>query len=219
MPVYSCLLFDLDGVIADSRYAITRSINHALEVHELPTQPENELERYIGPPLLHSFSEILAGLDADPRLAKGCVAAYRDRYTDACRLETTVYPGVDRVVERLAEQLPLAVATSKPSLFADLILTELRLRDSFRAVVGPALDATSEPKRTTVARALDALGRPGTAAIVGDRHHDVAAGQANDIATIGVTWGFGSREELEAAGADLIVDTPAALLDQLGLAD
>jgi len=209
---YACLLFDLDGVIADSRFAITRSINHALVAHGLPAHPEPELERYIGPPLLESFAELLAAEGAAPLLADACVPAYRERYGEACLVETLLYPGVAPVVERLAGRLALAVATSKPIHFAEPILVELGLRESFRAVVGPALDAKTETKAETVARALAALGNPCPAALVGDRHHDVAAGRANAIATIGVTWGFGSRAELMGAGADVLLESPEALL-------
>jgi len=142
------------------------------------------------------------------------VAAYRQRYETACVVETLPYPGVGPVVEQLAAQLPLAVATSKPVHFAEPILEALGLRDAFRVVVGPSLTAMKESKSETVARALDALGCPGPAALVGDRRHDVAAGRANGIDTIGVTWGFGSRAELETAGADSVVETPAALLER-----
>lgn len=207
-----CLLFDLDGVIADSRYAIARSINHALSVHDLPEQPEPALLHYIGPPLLHAFRDLLGRLDADPALAHACVAAYRERYETACLVETLPYPGVDRAVETLAARMPLAVATSKPTHFAEPILAELGLRESFRGVFGPTLEAKDETKPATVARALAALGGPGRAAIVGDRRHDVEAARENGIGSIGVTWGFGSRDELTLAGADQVVDSPAELM-------
>jgi phosphoglycolate phosphatase len=210
------LLFDLDGVIADSRHAISRCINHALSAHGLPEQPESDLHACIGPPLLHAFRDLLVRLEADVALADACVTAYRERYATTCLVETLPYPGVGRVVEALAMRLPLAVATSKPTRFADPILAELGLRGSFRAVVGPGLEARSETKSETVARALDALGRPERAAIVGDRHHDVEAARANGIAAIGVTWGFGSRAELESAGADCLVDSPEELLSRIG---
>jgi phosphoglycolate phosphatase len=212
MARLACLLFDLDGVIADSRVAITRSINHALGAHGLPAQPEAALVGYIGPPLLNAFQDLLARLGADPGLAEPCVAAYRERYATACLVETLPYPGVSRVVERLSARMPLAVATSKPVAFAEPILAELGLRESFRAVVGPPLDPRSEPKARTVARALAALGHRGPAGIVGDREHDVAAGRANALVTIGVTWGFGSRRELVASGADHVLDHPDELL-------
>lgn len=212
MSTYACLLFDLDGVIADSRFAITRSMNHALVAHGLRARPECDLERYIGPPLREAFSEILVAEGADPALAAGCVTAYRERYGEACLVETLPYPGVDRVVERLAARLPLAVATSKPAHFAGPILVELGLRESFRAVVGPSLEAGAESKTETVARALAVMGDPRPVALVGDRRHDVVAGRANGIVTIGVTWGFGSRAELEGAGADVLLDSPEALL-------
>jgi phosphoglycolate phosphatase len=107
------------------------------------------------------------------------------------------------------------MGSSKPTHFAEPILVELGLRGSFRAVVGPELAAKTETKSATVARALEVAGRPVSAAIIGDRHHDVEAGRANGIASIGVTWGFGSREELEGAGADVVLDSPEALLEHV----
>ncbi len=215
MEPLDALLFDLDGVIADSRYAITRSMNHALRVHGIPEQPEEELVGLIGPPLLHAFEVVLGRIGADLRFAEGCVGAYRERYAEACLVETLPYPGVDRLVETLAGRMPLVVATSKPTHFAEPILEELGLRSSFRAVVGPELSARAETKSETVARAVETLGRPKRAAIIGDRHFDVNAGREHGLATIGVTWGFGSREELEEAGADHVFDTPEALLESL----
>jgi len=219
-PALACVLFDLDGVIADSRVAITRSINHALAREGLAPRPEAELAGCIGPPLVTAFRELLAVAGAEPARAEACVAAYRERYAEACLVETVVYAGVDRAVERLATRLPLAVATSKPTAYAEPILRELGLREAFRAVVGPSLDPAGEPKAATVGRALDALGHPGPAALVGDRRHDVEAGRAHGLWKVGVLWGFGSREELETAGADVLVAHPddlhAALSDEGG---
>jgi phosphoglycolate phosphatase len=204
----ACLLFDLDGVIADSRVAITRCMNHALAGHGLETRPEAELARHIGPPLVVAFRELLAAQEADPALAEACVALYRERYETACVVETMLYAGVDRAVERLAARRPLAVATSKPTHYAEPILRELGLREAFRAVVGPSLDPAGEPKSATVGRALAALDVPGPGVMVGDRRHDVEAARAHGLAAVGVTWGFGTREELETAGADRILDVP-----------
>ncbi len=206
------LLFDLDGVIADSRVAITRCLNHALLHHGFEERPEDELARHIGPPLLVAFQDLVAAQGGDPAIAEACVGTYRERYRWSCTEETLLYPAVGSAVGELAGRLPLAVATSKPEAFAAPILEALGLRDAFRVVVGPPLDPKAEPKSRTVARTLESLGVPGPSAIVGDRRHDVEAGRANGIATIGVTWGFGPRTELETAGADHIVETPAALV-------
>ena len=210
------LLFDLDGVLVDSRVPIARSMNFALARSGVPPFAETELHRYIGPPLREAFLALLARRGAAASLADRCVEAYRQRYRWASLEETVVVEGVAESVGRIGARYRLAVATSKPVDFARPILESLGLASSFECVVGPALDAKAEPKSATVRRALAELELPRSAgvplaAIVGDRHHDVEAGRANGLFTIGVTWGIGDREELRRAGADMLVDTPAQL--------
>jgi len=221
LPIQA-VLFDLDGVLVDSRAPIARSINHALTRHGLPSRPEESLHPWIGPPLHDTFVTLLAEASADVTLAASCVAAYRERYRAASLEETHAFPGVAGLVARLAERAALAVATSKPVEFAGAILHTLGLAASFRAVVGPPLDARAEPKAQTVERALARLGLPARtgapAVMVGDRRFDVEAGRAHGLRTVGVTWGIGSARELRDAGADDLVESPEeleALLDPL----
>jgi phosphoglycolate phosphatase len=129
--------------------------------------------------------------------------------------------GMAELLAALRPDVRRGVATSKPDTFAVPILETLGLRHLFGPVVGPSLDARGEPKRETVARALLALGAVGATssiAMVGDRRHDVVAGQAHGLVTVGVLWGIGDREELEEAGADHVVETPAELAQLLGAA-
>jgi phosphoglycolate phosphatase len=126
---------------------------------------------------------------------------------------------VAEVVAALARRRPLAVATAKPVEFAGPILERLGLAGLFRAVAGPPLAAPAgEPKARIVARALEALGLSdgAKAALVGDRHHDVEAGRALGLATVGVLWGSGSAQELSAAGAGFLARTPSDLLALFG---
>jgi phosphoglycolate phosphatase len=210
------LLFDLDGVLADSRVAIARSLNHAFAEVGVAPFPEAELHPWIGPPLHAAFEALLALRGADSRLADACVTHYRARYRTACVEETLPMAGMPEAVAALAARRPLAVATSKPVEFARPILETLGLAGAFRAVVGPSLAARSEPKTITVGRALEALRGERAAAIVGDRHHDVEAGRAHALFTVGVTWGIGSEDELRAAGADAVVHRPHDLVALLG---
>lgn len=211
--MYAGILFDLDGVLVDSRVAIARSMNHALATLGLESWPEETLYGLIGPPLHDAFSEVLSAQAADPALTDACVARYRERYRTACVEETRPVEGIAEALAALAAAgRALAVATSKPVEFARPILETLGLAGSFRAVVGPALEARSEPKTATVGRALAALGARGPCAMVGDRLHDVVAGRAHGLATVGVTWGIGSAAELREAGADHLVDRPAELV-------
>jgi phosphoglycolate phosphatase len=213
--VFSLLLFDLDGVLADSRVAIARSMNHALVAVGLTPAPEASLHPLIGPPLHAAFEELLAARGADVSLADACVAHYRERYATACVQETLPMAGVPEAVAALMPRVPLAVVTSKPVEFARPILATLGLAESFRAVIGPTLSARSEPKEVTLGRAL-AVFEERPAAIVGDRHHDVEAGRAHGLYTVGVTWGIGSEAELRAAGASHIVHRPDELVALLG---
>jgi len=226
--VLSAVLFDLDGVLVDSRTAIARSLNHALVTLGRPARPEAELHPLIGPPLHEAFAELLAGRgprpvhapdaeDAEDEVDRA-VGHYRERYRTACVEETLPMPGVAEALAALAPRLPLAVATSKPVEFARPILEILGLAGWFRGVEGPSLAARSEPKAHTVARALAALGpeaRRGRVALVGDRLHDVVAGRAHGLLTIGVTWGIGSATELREAGAERLVTRPAELIELL----
>ncbi len=210
------VLFDLDGVLVDSRTAIARSMNHALDACGLERWPEERLHPFIGPPLHDAFREVIDVQAGDPSLVDACVARYRERYRDTCTRETLAMEGVVEVLHALRPRLRCGVATSKPGVFAVPILETLGLRHLFGPVVGPSLEARSEPKRETVARALVALGAGHDVAMVGDRSHDVVAGRAHGLVTVGVLWGIGGREELESAGADHVVETPAELARLLG---
>ena len=208
------MLFDLDGVLLDSRTAIVRCIEHALGVNGADVPPTAELERFIGPPLIDAFAE-LAGPDA----AAACLSAYRERYMHSSLEETVAAPGAAAALAAVAARVPVAIATSKPRAFAEPLCERLGLAPYLTAVVGPELDAPHEVKTVTVVRALEALGlAPGAAApLVGDRSHDADAARANGIPCVGVLWGIGDEAELRAAGADPIVADPAELPAALGL--
>jgi phosphoglycolate phosphatase len=210
LPTASALLFDLDGVLVDSRTAITACMNHALAEHGLPSLSPDLLRRFIGPPLATAFVE-MTGAAADSALVASCVGAYRRRYAVASLRDTTVIPGVTEVVASLARHFRLAVATSKPTAFAEPLVEALGLRHLFAAVVGPDMKVQGEDKGRTIAKALAVLGGPGRAVMIGDRSFDILGARANSLPSIGVTWGIGDREELEAAGADAVIDKPTEL--------
>jgi phosphoglycolate phosphatase len=208
------VLFDLDGVLLDSRTAIVRCIEHGLRETGVPVPPSVELERFIGPPLIDAFVE-LAGADR----ADACLAAYRERYAWSSLEETAVVPGAAEALAEVAACVPVAVATTKPRAFAEPLCERLGLAPSLRAVVGPELDAPEEVKTVTVRRALAAVGLSpgGDAPLVGDRSHDMEAARANGIPCVGVLWGIGDEAELRAAGAEVIVAAPGELVGALGL--
>jgi phosphoglycolate phosphatase len=204
----TAVLFDLDGVLVDSRAPFLACVDYAFTKLDLPKRPPEQLLPYLGPPFVLAFSELL-GVPPGAPVVQACIDAYRERYATASLTETTVFPGIPGALERLADR-PLAVATSKPRHFAEPLLSAMGIRDHFDVVAGPELDARGETKAQTVAAALAALGTR-DAVMVGDRRFDVEGAHANGIPCIGVTWGIGTRAELEAAGADTIVDDPVLL--------
>jgi len=212
--VPEAVLFDLDGVLLDSRAAIANCIEHALRAHGLPVPPAAQLQSYIGPPLIDAFAE-LGGADR----AHALMATYRERYVTSSLDETTVVPGMPDVLAAIAAQVPVAVATTKPHAYAEPLCAHLGLAPHLRAIAGPELDAPDEVKTVTIARALAALGlEPGAdVPMVGDRRHDAEAAHANGLRCVGVLWGIGDEAELRAAGADPILRSPAALPAALGL--
>ena len=208
------VLFDLDGVLLDSRTAIVRCIEHGLRENGAPVPSAAELERWIGPPLIDAFAEL-----AGPDRAAACLASYRERYVHSSLHETTLVAGAREALAAVAAQVPVAVATSKPRAFAEPLCERLGLAPHLRALAGPELDAPEEIKAVTVARALAALGLAAgaDAPLVGDRRHDAEAAAANGLRCVGVLWGIGDEAELRAAGADPIVRDPADLVCALGL--
>jgi phosphoglycolate phosphatase len=207
------VLFDLDGVLADSRAAIAGCINHALAAGGHAVRDEIDLHRYIGPPLPLAFAELLAEPVSSEAVA-GCIAAYRERYAAASLTDTVVTPGIADALARLAARRRLGVATSKPRAFAEPLLDVLGLRGYFDAVAGPDLGTPVENKATTVGAALRALGAT-RGAMVGDTAFDMVAARAHGLRAVGVTWGIGSSEELLEAGAEVLVAEPAELLPAL----
>ncbi|MEX2551249.1 MAG: HAD hydrolase-like protein [Nitriliruptoraceae bacterium] len=218
------LAFDLDGCLVDSDAAITEAYGRALRAVGVDPPPAVELTWVIGPPLAESFKIVLDGAgvrseDRSERVATA-VEVFRARYAITSRTETSLHDGMLGVLETVAPHARVVVVTSKAAPAARGIVEVLDLGRYLEALYAPEEHALAEPKTETLARAMEELGasgRLGSVVMIGDRRHDIAAGRANGTATVGVTWGSGSPDELEEAGAEWIVSSPpelaAVLLD------
>jgi phosphoglycolate phosphatase len=146
------------------------------------------------------------------------VAAYR-LCSLAAAAEVPAFPGIPELISALAQRgTTLGIATSKSIEVAEPVLESLGLRGRFAVVEGTRVDELGAAKETVVARALEgleAIGAPCPVALVGDRAHDVVGAHANGLRAFGVLWGYGGRDELEAAGADALLHRPSDLLDLL----
>jgi phosphoglycolate phosphatase len=182
-------------------------MNHALVSLGHPRREEQELHRYIGPPLYGAFSD-LTGKPVGSDEVAALVAAYRARYAVASLRDSLVFEGIEAVLELLGREHALAVATSKPRQFAVPLLDAVGLSRHFAWIAGPAMDSAMEPKAVTVRDALGRVGGP-PAVMIGDRVHDIDGARANGIPVVGVTWGIGDAREL--SGADALVGSPDEL--------
>ena len=211
------VLFDLDGTLTDPKPGITRSIQHALRKRGLAVPDADALAPCIGPPLEQSFRERF-GLAPDD--ARRAVADYREYFEPHGLYENAVYPGIPELLARLrANGVRLALATSKPTVYAARILAHFELAPHFEHVVGSFLDGRRTDKAELVADALALLdGVPRERAVlVGDRMHDLLGARANGIAAIAVGYGYGARDELVGAGAERLAESVAALGRLLGV--
>lgn len=204
------VLLDLDGTLTDPREGITRCIQYALQKMGRDVPEADNLVRYIGPPLHESFREMLDGDDTDARQA---VALYRERFGETGLYENALYPGIETALDRLRDcGAKLAVATSKPAVYARRIVSHFGLDARLDSVWGSELDGTRTDKSDLLAHILEETGiDPDTTVMVGDRHHDVIGAIRNRIRPVGVAWGYGSRAELAEAGAACILGHPEQL--------
>ena len=202
------LLFDLDGTLTDPSDGITRSIQYALNRLGVPEPSKTELTPYIGPPIQSVFASLLNTDDIET--IRTAVTIYRERYADIGLFENFVYPDVPEMLHRLSEAgKQLYVATSKPHVYARIILRHFGLDTPFEGIYGSELDGTRTNKAELIAHLLaQEQISPSKAAMVGDRKHDVLGARHNGLYSIGVTYGFGSEEELREAGADVLCVAP-----------
>lgn len=216
-PSTRVLFFDVDGCLVDSTEPIHRCLDAAMADFGLPPIPADELDRHIGPPLQVTLTTLLTELDEDPAIVPLLMGAYRERYSTMSIELARSYPGVPALVAAQSAKGRVGVVTSKPRRFAVPILEALGLAPHFEVMFGPE-ETEAEPKTITLGRALAAVEPCDVAdsVMIGDRHHDVDAARDHGLRAIGVTWGFGSRDELEAAGAEAVVDTAAELAAILG---
>jgi len=198
------ILFDLDGTLTDPMIGITRSVQYALRAYGIKEPDLTKLCPFIGPPLKDSFMKYYGFPEAQ---AQEAIGKYREYFSAGGIFENQVYDGIPELLEELkACGKILLVATSKPEPFALQILEHFHLLSSFHGVYGASMDEKRVKKGEVIAYALEREGIEDTwsAVMVGDREHDITGARENHMEAIGVLFGYGSREELESAGAGFL---------------
>ncbi len=209
------LLFDLDGTLTDPGLGIARCLQHALSALARPIPSVSELSWCVGPPLRGTLEKLLGS--SDPHMLDRALILYRERFVSTGMFENSVYPGVVAGLGHLSKAgHQLWVVTSKPHVYARMILDHFSLSGAFASVYGSELTGENADKVDLIRHVLSTERFREPPHMVGDRRHDIEAAHANGLVGVGVLWGYGSRAELEAAGSDTLVESMEQLCEWAG---
>lgn len=202
---WTCVLFDLDGTIADSAPGITATLVLMFKELGMPVPPSNELLRYVGPPILDAFHDF-AGMNKEK--AERALEIYRRYYLENGTKGVRVYRGIPSLLRTLhSSELKISLATSKPEKPARALLDSNDLTKYFDVIAGASVDETRSTKADVVAVALQRLHRAGAdisrPVMVGDRDYDIEGAAEHDVPTIFVEWGYGVPSEARQAIASV----------------
>lgn len=209
------ILFDLDGTVTDPGEGITNSVAYALKKYGIEVADKSTLNCFIGPPLSESFTKYY-GFDTDK--ANEAVSVYREYFSVKGLFENCLYDGMSDLLSSLKNSgRVLILATSKPEVFAKKILEHFGIDRYFDVVCGSELSGKRVDKHEVIECALERAGVTdrASAIMIGDRLHDVIGAARSALPSVGVTYGYGSLDELKNAGATYIVDSVSALKDFL----
>jgi phosphoglycolate phosphatase len=217
VPHFDTVVFDLDGTIVDSAPGIVQSIAHTLRAMDRPVPPMKELLHWVGPPLPQSF-ESRGGIEPDR--VDEAVSIYREQYLNVGAYDAKIFDGMGAILRDLrAEGRHLAIATSKPTTPATLMLEHFTLVPYFSVIAAAADDESRGEKHLIIDDALTGLANlgidPSRVLMVGDRIHDIEGARQHGIPCAIVRWGYGTSDEW--AHAEHQIDTPRQLRALLGL--
>lgn len=204
---YYYLLFDLDGTLTDSKEGILRCVQYALEACKRPIPDIEKLMPFIGPPLSESFPKFCGMNESETNFA---IQKYRERFSNIGIFENRVYDGIPELLEKLKSSGKiLAVATSKPEIYAKRILDYFNLSQYFNVIAGSSIDHSKETKADMIRLAMKRLSLKledkKSVLMIGDRLHDIIGSKECGIDCAGVKYGYAPKGELEKYGANYIL--------------
>lgn len=215
MNDYDVILFDMDGTLTDSSPGIIHSVVYALDKYNIRVENQDELRKFLGPPLHISFRDFY-GFDEDK--AMEAVGFYREYFRTKGIFENSLYDGIGHLIRALKERKKqLIVATSKPQDFTDTIMEYFDLTRYFDFVAGSNMDGSRSAKADVIEYALKSCNvtDKSKAVMVGDRKHDIIGAKAAGIDSIGVEYGYGDYDELLSAEATYIAGSVGELYELL----
>ncbi len=208
MAPQGTILFDLDGTLTDNQVGIFRCIRYAMDHVGFPLEESADLRWCVGPPLEHSLAKLAGG---DSALGLQALKIYREEYGRSGLFENRVYDGIPESLSALYVSFNLYVATSKLQPFAQRIVEHYKMDRLFKGVFGCTADGIHSDKGELIEYLLKTENLVSPVYMVGDREHDMIGAKKNGVGAVGVTWGFGSEEELIRSGAMAILHHPPEL--------
>jgi len=212
---YKYILFDLDGTLTDPGVGITKAVQYALKKNNIVEESLSTLEKFIGPPLKESFVEFYS---FNEKMVSDSIQYFREYFRKNGIFENKIYSGIlDLLGELRNKGCKVVVATSKPTVFANTVLKNFGMMKYFDLVVGSNLDGTLGNKAEIINCIIENLKIKNLeeTIMIGDRKYDIIGAEKNNIDSIGVLYGYGSLEELEAARPTYIVDSISQLYELL----
>lgn len=206
------ILFDLDGTLTDSGEGIMNCAEFALRHFGIPVPSRDTMRVFVGPPLSDTFMRF----GVPESNVQEAIEVYRSRYIPVGKYENALYPGIYQVLEALhRDGFKLYVATSKPEAMSIEILEHFEIAKFFDRICGASLDSSRSTKDEVIAYLLEEVRPDGNLIMVGDTKYDVLGAAVHKLPTIGVSWGYGTVEDLIEAGAASIAHSPVELLSLL----
>ena len=210
-------VFDVDGTLVDSRAILKEASDAAFTALGLTPPPYDELRQIVGLNLREGLAILAPGHSQE--VVDSLVAYYKSSFGDLHRRPGFIeplYDGAADLLDRLKrEGWRIAMATGKSRRGVDMITAMHGWADLFDTT-HCADDGPGKPHPAMLLGAMEALGaEPACTVMIGDTAHDIRMAKAAGVCSVGVTWGFHTREEIEAAEADWIAETFAELAQQL----
>ena len=213
--MYKYIFFDLDGTLTQSEFGIMAAAVRALNHFGIETPSREILKKFIGPPLYVSFHDFYGLSEEDSQEA---IRIYREYYVKEGVYQAPLYPGIARMLKELKEAgCILMITTSKPEAMAVTVAKNVGIYEFFDGIIGPSLDEKDPSKTILIRRAFSLLGLEKEDSIsednlknclmIGDRFYDIEAACEVGIDSIGVLYGYGSKEELSDAGATYLAES------------
>jgi phosphoglycolate phosphatase len=214
---HDAVLFDLDGTLLDSLEDLADSMNEVLRRAGFPVHPTAAYRYFVGDGMEMLVRRALPADRSDEATVQACLAAMREEYGRRYAVKSRPYPGVPELLDALAARgVRTAVFTNKPQEAAVQMVAELLGRWRFEQVLGPGPGVPRKPDPSGALEVARRMGfDPGRFLYLGDTATDMLTARGAGMRPVGALWGFRTREELEAAGAEVLLEAPPELLEHL----